>query len=115
MTETNVVTLQQAITDLSAQINGRLDAMVVQSGAIVIRIDRIDRAVVGEEILGHVGLVERMGVVERERKDGDARLHKRIDSIEDQWNRAKWLAVGVGTGAGLTGGGVVALVMKVWS
>ena len=110
--EPNVVTLTQAITDLGEQVNLRLDGMVT-------RMDRIDRAVVGEEVLGHVGLVTRVGELEQARRQGDEKLHARVDAIVqsvdelgDRWDRAKWVGVGAMFGAGLTGGGLGALLMQ---
>lgn len=112
MTEpaSNAVTLQKSIDALGADLNSRLDAMVT-------RMDRIDRAVVGEEVLGHVGLVERMRQVEEDRKSGDARLHQRLDQVEDElaaerekWQRFKALAWGIGIGSGVATGGVWAAI-----
>jgi hypothetical protein len=96
------------------------------------RLDRIDRALLGEEEAGHVGVVERVALVEEHnrlapqrheeleerRVEGDRRVHTRLDdheeltrgrldSIEKKLDRAIWLAVGAFAGGGLIGGGSV--------
>lgn len=84
------------------------------------RFDRVERAIMGEGPIGHIGLVGRVQQLETshtvlagERLEGDRRLHERIDglhngkaSAEDfsklsrKVDRVLWIVAGVGLGSG---------------
>jgi len=91
--------------------------------------DRVERAILGDPSVGHIGLVDRMvtveeahtkipevhAAIEENRIAGDRRIHERLDEIEDQTrghlaaiekklDRSIWLAAGAflgGMGAGV--------------
>ena len=97
--------------------------------ALPLKWDRVERAILGDPSVGHIGLVDRMLIVEEahtkipeahaaieeHRIAGDRRLHERLDEIEQQTrdhlaaiakklDRSIWLAAGAflgGIGAGL--------------
>jgi hypothetical protein len=96
------------------------------------RFARVERAILGDPSVGHRGLVDRVETLEahdqeatdahlsidRRREEGDKRIHKRIDEVEDTFtthataierklDRVIWVAVGAFAGGLGTGGGVV--------
>jgi hypothetical protein len=100
------------------------------------RIERMERAILGEESIGHVGLVERLRQGEagllnlaQERLEGDRRLHERIDHIHNgkastedvarlagevqkmarKFDRITWIVAGVGIGSGGLGAWLTSL------
>lgn len=86
---------------------------------VVAKIDTLYRTLIGEEELGHVGIVRRVALLEdqlaltaAERREGFQRAHERIDKVETRLNKLAWTAIGVGIGAGLGAGGLVSLLFK---
>lgn len=100
------------------------------------RFTRVERAIMGEPSVGHLGLVNRVDrlesadkeateahtVIEQNRRDGDKRAHDRIDqvetdtysrlnSIERKLDRAIWLSIGAFVGGGAIAGGSVWAVL----
>lgn len=96
------------------------------------RFDRMERAILGDHTVGHLGAIERLNQIdaahlevpevhrqmESDRLAGDRRLHDRIDaheddtrsrldSIEKKLDRSIWLLVGTGLGGALAGGSAV--------
>lgn len=100
--------------------------------ALTDRFELVERAIIGDEKLGHVGLVARLSRVEeaeressgihltmeKNRSEGDARVHQRVDTAEQDFrerldkidrklDRAIWLVMGAAVGGGLIGGTTV--------
>ena len=77
------------------------------------RLSRIERALLGDDDVGLVGMVQRVNKIDEEnrsaaeihnaiedrRREGDKRLHERIDKLERSWAKAIWLGVGVSIGS----------------
>jgi hypothetical protein len=93
------------------------------------RLDRLERAIMGDETIGHVGIVTRVDRLERtadlaesahrdldeQRKGSVARVHDRMEAVEkdiradlrrleNRVNRFLWISAGVGIGSGLGAG-----------
>ncbi len=94
------------------------------------RIERMERAILGDGSIGHIGLVERVrdlesiargvdqvhGAIDERRIDGDKRLHIRLDEVREEiatkadhedleairrkLDRIIWMAAGVGLATG---------------
>lgn len=115
--------------EMAARLQAQIAAVQKDLGD---RLDRIEKALLGDREIGLTGMVERVQELDREarsatdahqamedrRREGDKRLHARIDEVErtndTRWNRAVFLAIGVSIGSAggaagltylLTGGG----------
>lgn len=115
--------------EMAARLQAQIAAVQKDLGD---RLDRIEKALLGDREIGLTGMVERVQELDREarsavdahqamedrRREGDKRLHARIDEVERtndmRWNRAVFLAIGVSIGSAggaagltylLTGGG----------
>ena len=115
--------------EMAARLQAQIAAVQKDLGD---RLDRIEKALLGDREIGLTGMVERVRELDREarsatdahqamedrRREGDKRLHARIDEVERtndmRWNRAVFLAIGVSIGSAggaagltylLTGGG----------
>ena len=118
--------------DVQAEINALHAQIASVEKNLGDRLTRIERALLGDDDVGLVGMVQRVNKIDEEnrfaaeihnaiedrRREGDKRLHKRIDEVERtndmRWNRAVFLAIGVSIGSAggaagltylLTGGG----------
>ena len=118
--------------DVQAEINALHAQIASVEKHLGDRLTRIERALLGDDDVGLVGMVQRVNKIDEEtrsaaeihnaiedrRREGDKRLHKRIDEVERtndmRWNRAVFLAIGVSIGSAggaagltylLTGGG----------
>lgn len=115
--------------EMAARLQAQIAAVQKDLGD---RLDRIEKALLGDREIGLTGMVERVReldqgarsatdahqAMEDRRREGDKRLHARIDEVERtndmRWNRAVFLAIGVSIGSAggaagltylLTGGG----------
>ena len=115
--------------EMAARLQAQIAAVQKDLGD---RLDRIEKALLGDREIGLTGMVERVRELDREsgsatdahqamedrRREGDKRLHARIDEVKRtndmRWNRAVFLAIGVSIGSAggaagltylLTGGG----------
>ena len=115
--------------EMAARLQAQIAAVQKDLGD---RLDRIEKALLGDREIGLTGMVERVQELDQEarsatdahqamedrRREGDKRLHARIDEVERtndmRWNRAVFLAIGVSIGSAggaagltylLTGGG----------
>src|SRR5690554_6124838 len=118
--------------DVQAEINALHAQIASVEKNLGDRLTRIERALLGDDDVGLVGMVQRVNKIDEEnrsaaeihnaiedrRREGDKRLHERIDKVERtndmRWNRAVFLAIGVSIGSAggaagltylLTGGG----------
>ena len=88
----------------------RLDARFDQ---ITRALESIERALYGEGRSGFVGLVDRVGMEEKAREDGDkairdevAQFRAALEKLEKRFDRMIWIAIGVGLGSGAAGAAV---------
>lgn len=77
------------------------------------RLERIEAALLGDDELGLDGMVRKLRrldadnaqsaltheAMETRRREGDARLHERIDALEGKWKLAVGIAVGASVGS----------------
>ena len=96
-----------------------LDRLAGQLGSLDRKIEEVRRALLGEETLGHTGLVTRVGNIEqdktvsdRQTTDARQRIHERIDGAQRKLDRIIWISAGAGLGGAVSGGGIVALIMR---
>lgn len=93
-----------------------LDSRLVEQGqAVTDRLERIEKALMGDTAIGLTGMVGRLNRLDRlaedattvhasidqRRVDGDSRLHKRVDALEGKWR----VAVGIAIGASVASAG----------
>jgi len=85
------------------------------------RFSRVERALLGDDSIGHLGLLKRTEMLEvlgrdsqnvhdgidERRRDGDARAHERIDRVEKKIDRLLWAFAGAGV---VAGGSVAGLI-----
>lgn len=83
------------------------------------KLEEVRRALLGQEQLGHVGLVARVSKIEDverldqvERREAHQRIHQRIDDTNARFDRVKWIAAGAALGGAGAGGGIVALIAR---
>lgn len=87
------------------------------------RLKRIESGIVGDEALGHEGMGRRLARVDRERQEGDKRLHQRIDLAEDEiarvdrkndtrWNRVLWVTIGASIASAGGAAGIVQAIAR---
>lgn len=99
------------------------------------RLARLERAILGDDTIGHVGLVSRVRdleevakseeithqAIDERRRASVARAHERIEEVEQQIktelqslenrvNRMLWVAAGIGIGSGLGAGWLAQLL-----
>lgn len=86
------------------------------------QLSELRSAIIGNRPLGQKGLVERIETLELLRAEVpeihrliEERVHERVDVLEARWNRASWMAAGIGVGTGLTSGGLVAWISHLTS
>lgn len=100
---------------------------------LVARLDRIDAqlnlvhtALTGNPTIGHRGLIERIELIEtlhaevpavhadikEVAKEGDRRLHSRIDDLAHETRRFRYIVSGAAIGAGAVSGGVGAWLTR---
>ena len=118
--------------DVQAEINALHAQISSVEKNLGDRLTRIERALLGDDDVGLVGMLQRVNRIDEEnrsaaeihnaiedrRREGDKRLHARIDEVKRtndmRWNRAVFLAIGVSIGSAggaagltylLTGGG----------
>ena len=118
--------------DVQAEINALHAQIASVEKNLGDRLTRIERALLGDDDVGLVGMLQRVNKIDEEnrsaadihnaiedrRREGDKRLHARIDEVKRtndmRWNRAVFLAIGVSIGSAggaagltylLTGGG----------
>src|SRR5690606_23897866 len=96
--------------EMAARLQAQIAAVQKDLGD---RLDRIEKALLGDREIGLTGMVERVQELDREarsatdahqamedrRREGDKRLHERIDKLERSWAKAVWLGVGVSIGS----------------
>lgn len=71
----------------------------------------VERAILGDPSIGHVGIVQRMEVIEaahlkldERRVEGERRLNDRISGVVNEWTRAKYTFIGAAVGIGVASG-----------
>lgn len=86
------------------------------------KLDRLGAAIQGDGELGTVGLKGRIERVElamlqhdTDRKESSATLHKRVDQVERRLDRIQWTIAGWAAGGVIGGGGLVALLARLWT
>lgn len=93
-------------------------------GGLTDRLERMELSLVGDREVGLRGMVDRVNRIEddsqsasdthegieQRRRDGDARIHERIDKLEGKWR----LAVGMAIGASIGSAGGAAALVKVF-
>ena len=86
------------------------------------RLDRIEGALLGDRSLGLTGMVDRVSRLDKEsvdaakvheaiedrRRQGDQRIHERLDKLEGKWR----LAVGIAIGASISSAGGAAWIVQ---
>lgn len=110
------------MTAEQTEILGRLDGIERQ-------LADVKTAITGNETMGHRGIVQRLDNVElynaevpgvhaqmeNSAKEARSKIHDRIDALEEkltaqhgqlaaEWERFKYIAIGIALGAGLAGG-----------
>lgn len=107
---------------LHAEVRSMTTALgVVTDGisALEDRLDSIERsnheireALTGNGFGSHFGLIHRTGEVEKAQVALQAEVHALRAETRDRWNRIKWTTAGIGIGAGVGGGSLVAMALK---
>ena len=99
--------------DVQAEINALHAQIASVEKHLGDRLSRIERALLGDDDVGLVGMLQRVNRIDEEtrsaaeihnamedrRREGDKRLHERIDKLERSWVKAIWLGVGVSIGS----------------
>lgn len=89
------------MSEMNEQDRTRFERIEHALEALTVKTDKMYYAITGNELDGNRGIVYRLVSVEE-------RTHR----IEAEFNRAKWVMIGWGIGAGIFGGGVVSTVIN---